>query len=125
MSEVGYQSSIQDSLEISYNNLNEFVDAIDTDLNDLPMIALNFPIFSDGRPYTTARELREVLNYRGEIRAIGDVLRDQLFYMAQCGFDSYLIRHDQDPVACIQAFDDFQTSYQGNVLTPDPLFNRR
>ena len=104
---------------------HEFVDAIDTDLNDLPMIALNFPIFSDGRPYTTARELRAVLNYRGEIRAIGDVLRDQLFYMAQCGFDSYLIRHDQDPVACIQAFDDFQTSYQGNVLTPDPLFNRR
>ena len=104
---------------------HEFVDEIDTDLNDLPMIALNFPIFSDGRPYTTARELREVLNYRGEIRAIGDVLRDQLFYMAQCGFDSYLIRHDQDPEACIKAFDDFQASYQGNVLTPDPLFNRR
>ena len=104
---------------------HEFVDEIKADLKNIPMIALNFPIFSDGRPYTTARELREVLKYRGEIRAIGDVLRDQLFYMAQCGFDSYLIRHDQDPEACIKAFDDFQASYQGNVLTPDPLFNRR
>jgi len=104
---------------------HENVNRIGSRLHEFPMIALNFPVFSDGRSYTNARELRENLDYQGEIRAVGDVLRDQLFYMARCGFDSFQLRHDQDPDACLSAFKDFQTGYQSSVSEPLPLFRRR
>jgi len=94
-------------------------------LHSLPLIALNFPVFSDGRSYSNARELRQKYAYKGEVRAIGDVLRDQLYYMAQCGFDSFEIRHDQDPELCVGAFKDFKTGYQSTVNEPTPLFRRR
>ena len=98
---------------------------IGDNLNQLALVALNFPVFSDGRSYTNARELREHLHYTGEIRAIGDVLRDQLFYMARCGFDAFSLRHDQDPDDCLLAFGDFSTGYQATITEPDPLFRRR
>ena len=94
-------------------------------LDSLPLIALNFPVFSDGRSYTNARELRQKYDYSGEIRAIGDVLRDQLYYMAQCGFDSFEIRYDQDEDLCLEAFNDFKTGYQSTITEPTPLFRRR
>lgn len=94
-------------------------------LHSLALIALNFPVFSDGRSYTNARELRQKYGYKGEIRAIGDVLRDQLYYMAQCGFDSFEIRHDQDEELCLDAFKDFKTGYQSTIAEPAPLFRRR
>ena len=104
---------------------HEFLDEIKEALNTFSLIALNFPVFSDGRPYTTARELRQSGNFEGEIRAIGDVLRDQIFYMYQCGFNSFLLRHDQDPDSCISALNDFQANYQSTVLEENPLFRRR
>ena len=104
---------------------HEFIDEIKDHLHSFPLIALNFPVFADGRPYTAARELRQNLNFCGEIRAIGDVLRDQIFYMSQCGFDSFLLRHDQDPDSCIGALTDFKTNYLGTVPEPTPLFRRR
>jgi uncharacterized protein (DUF934 family) len=104
---------------------DELVGDIREPLDTFPLIALNFPVFSDGRSYTNARELREQLGYTGEIRAVGDVLRDQLFYMHRCGFDAYALRHDQDPEACMRAFDDFKTGYQASIDEPLPLFRRR
>ena len=104
---------------------DENVNDIGEELHQFPIIALNFPVFSDGRSYTNARELRQQLKYQGEIRAIGDVLRDQLFYMARCGFNAFALRFDQDPEACLEAFRDFQTSYQSTVAEPRPLFRRR
>ena len=106
-------------------NSDEEVSAIGAGLHDFPLIALNFPVFSDGRSYTNARELRESLGYKGEIRAIGDVLRDQLYYMQRCGFDSFALRFDQDAESCIAAFDDFKTGYQASIDQPLPLFRRR
>lgn len=106
-------------------NSDENVNDIGDGLHTLSLIALNFPVFSDGRSYTNARELREKLNYQGEVRAIGDVLRDQMFYMASCGFNAFSLRHDQDPELCLKAFEDFQTSYQATVANPEPLFRRR
>lgn len=103
---------------------DELVSDIGPELHNFPLIALNFPVFSDGRSYTNARELRGHLNYQGEIRAIGDVLRDQLFYMSRCGFSTFAIRHDQDADACIQALSDFSTSYQACTVEPEPLFRR-
>ena len=104
---------------------NENVGQIGAGLHDFPLIALNFPVFSDGRSYSNARELRERFKYQGEIRAIGDVLRDQLYYMSRCGFDAFDLRHDQDPQACLAAFGDFTTNYQSTVTEPLPLFRRR
>lgn len=104
---------------------HENVSDIGPDLHSFPLIALNFPVFSDGRSYTNARELREQLGYEGEIRALGDVLRDQLFYMSRCGFDTFALRHDQDPEVCLQALNDYQTGYQATVTEPTPLFKRR
>ena len=72
----------------------EPADAIDPETDDLgrlAVIALVFPKFSDGRAYSTGRHLREVVGYRGEIRATGDVLLDQLPLMLCCGFDAFEI----------------------------------
>ncbi len=94
-------------------------------LHELPLVALNFPVFSDGRSYSNARELRQRFAYNGEIRAFGDVLRDQLYYMSQCGFDTFDLRADQDVAICLQAFEDFATGYQATIVEPTPLFRRR
>lgn len=104
---------------------NENVADIGSQLHSLPLVALNFPVFSDGRSYSNARALREQFKYQGEIRAIGDVLRDQLFYMSRCGFNAFELRHDQDENLCLQAFQDFKTSYQATIAEPMPLFRRR
>ncbi len=104
---------------------DENANSIGEHINELSVIALNFPVFSDGRSYSNARVLREQLGYTGEIRAIGDVLRDQIYFMSRCGFDAFALRHDQDPEACLQAFNDFHTGYQASVAEPTPLFRRR
>lgn len=89
------------------------------------MIAVNFPAFTDGRGFSSARLLRERYGYKGEIRAIGDVLRDQLFFMRRCGFDAYAIRADRSPEDALVSLDDFSEVYQTSVEQPLPLFRRR
>ena len=95
------------------------------DLNSFAVVAVNFPQFTDGRGYSIARLLRERYGWRGELRAIGDVLRDQLFYLSRCGFDAFALREDQDAQAALAAFDDFSEAYQACVERPQPLFRRR
>ena len=104
---------------------HELAEQIGEELHQLPLVALNFPAFADGRSYSNARELRQRFAYQGEIRAIGDVLRDQLYYMSRCGFDSFDLRSDQDPESCLQALTDFKTGYQASIAEPDPLLRRR
>lgn len=94
-------------------------------LSVLPLIAIDFPAFSDGRGYSHARLLRERHGYQGELRALGDVLRDQLSYMAQVGFDVFAIRADRDAAAALAGLDDFSEQYQATVLQPVPLLRRR
>ena len=95
------------------------------DLERIPVIAIQFARFSDGRGYSIARQLRGRYGYRGELRAVGDVLRDQLFYMKRVGFDAFELRADQDTEAALRAFQDFSESYQAAVDQPLPLFRRR
>lgn len=95
------------------------------DICRLPLIAVHFPKFLDGRGYSTARLLRERYGYRGELRAIGDVARDQLFYLARVGFDAFLIPDGRDAEDALKAFADFPESYQGAADQPLPLFRRR
>ena len=104
---------------------NEQVEEIADDLEHFQVIALNFPKFTDGRHYSSARLLRERYGYKGEIRAIGDVLRDQLFYMRRCGFDAFAIRADRDPEDALQSLKDFSVRYQAAVDERLPLFRRR
>jgi len=81
------------------------------DFDKLALIAVNFPKFTDGRGYSIARLLRR-LGWKGELRAVGDVLRDQLFYMTRCGFDAFALRADQDAQVALTAFSDFTAPYQ-------------
>ncbi len=103
-------------------------------LQALSLIAVNFPQFTDGRGYTTARLLRERYGWKGELRAIGDVQRDQLFYLSRCGFDAFLLSDGQDAPqgdslrsvqAALSALGDFTEAYQTSVERPLPLFRRR
>ena len=95
------------------------------DLRHFDLIAVNFPQATDGRGYSIGRLLRERYGWRGELRAIGDVLRDQLFYLARCGFDAFALREGQDAQAALASFDDFSDGYQTSVERPQPLFRRR
>ena len=90
-----------------------------------PVIAVNFPKFGDGRGYSIARLLRERHGFKGELRAIGDVLLDHLYFMEQCGFNAFALREDQDPKAALSVFGTFSDGYQTSVLRPAPLFRRR
>ncbi len=65
------------------------------DLEHLGVVALAFPVFKDGRAYTNARRLRERHGYTGEIRAIGNVLRDQYLFMRRCGFDALEVKEGE------------------------------
>jgi uncharacterized protein (DUF934 family) len=94
-------------------------------LPDLALVAVEFPGFKDGRGYTTARLLRERFNYKGEIRAVGDVLRDQLYFMERCGFDAFELKAGKDIDGALKAFQEFSVTYQGATDDPRPLFRRR
>ena len=96
--------------------------------SDLPrfgVIAVRFGEFTDGRGYSLARTLRERHGYRGELRAIGDVRRDQLYYLASCGFDAFVLSDGEDPDDALAAFADFSDAYQSSAARPSPLFRRR
>jgi uncharacterized protein (DUF934 family) len=94
---------------------------------DLPhwqVVALEFPKFADGRAYSQARLLRERYGYQGEIRAVGDVLRDQLWFMARSGFDAFEVRADRSLEDALAAFGEFSESYQPAADQPLPLYRR-
>ncbi|MBW0146327.1 DUF934 domain-containing protein [Marinobacter arenosus] len=94
-------------------------------VNDLPVIAVNFPKFSDGRGYSIARLLRERFGYENELRAIGDVLLDQLQFMKRCGFNAYVLRPDKDIEKAARCLNFFSQGYQAATDTDVPLFRRR
>ncbi|NLP61740.1 DUF934 domain-containing protein [Paraburkholderia sacchari] len=95
------------------------------DFEKIALIGVDFPVFRDGRGYSIGRLLRERFGYKGELRAIGDVLRDQLRFYERCGFDSYAVRADKDIKDALNAFTEFTVQYQGAFDEPSPLFRRR
>ena len=100
-------------------------DQIAADVSLFSVIAIHFSKFTDGRGYSLARLLRERYGYRGELRAVGDVLRDQLFYMKRSGFNAFAIRADRDIQDALKSLQDFSEVYQGAWDQPLPLFKRR
>ena len=94
-------------------------------LQDLSVIAIEFPQFTDGRGYSIARLLRERYGYKGEIRAVGEVLRDSLFYLSRCGFDGFVLSEQADLEEAIDYLSVFSDGYQASAERPQPLFRRR
>lgn len=95
-----------------------------TRLADVALVAVRFPVFTDGRGYSTARLLRTRYGWRGELRAIGDIRRDQLFYLARCGFDTFELLDGEPVDAALAAFGAFSEVYQAGA-DRGPLFARR
>ena len=95
------------------------------DTATLPLIAIQFPQFADGRGYSSARLLRERYGFAGELRAIGEVMRDQLFYLERVGFNAFAIKAGKSIEDALRAFGDFSDAYQSSVAQPLPLYQRR
>lgn len=98
---------------------------ISDDLQHFGVIAVLFKSFTDGRGYSIGRLLRQRYGWAGELRAIGDIQRDQFFYLMRCGFDAFALREGQDAGVALGAFHDFAQPYQASVERPLPLFRRR
>lgn len=94
------------------------------DLAGVQRIDLHFPKFSDGRAFSQAVMLRRRLRFTGEIRATGDVLVDQVVQMHRSGFDSAVLREDQDLQVAQAQFERFAGFYQGDLHTAAPHFRR-
>ena len=94
-------------------------------LGRVARVEVHFPKFGDGRGFSIGRLLRERYGYKGELRAVGHLTRDHLFFLESCGFDAFELRAGEDAHAALAAFDDFSESYQASVKCPLPLFRRR
>ncbi len=112
------------NLELTLES-SETADLIGDDSASFQRISINFPKFADGRGYSAARLLRERFAYKGELRATGDVLIDQLYFMKRCGFDTFALRDDQIVEDAIAAFSTFTVNYQNDTNDQQPLFRRR
>lgn len=93
-------------------------------LDRLRLIEVNFPVFGDGRGYSAARILREA-GYAGELRAVGDVLVDQLAFMRRCGFDAFDPDQALDPVDAKAALERWAEVYQPAADDRIPIWNKR
>lgn len=96
----------------------------DVNLDGIERVNLHFPKFTDGRAYSQAFLLRRRLQFKGEIRAHGDVLIDQLVQMQRAGFDSAVLRADQDVAFAQVQFDRYASYYQGDAVNVAPHFHR-
>ena len=94
------------------------------DLNALPIIAVHVERFADGRIFSLGTLLRTRYGFKNELRALGDVLRDQLFFLKRSGFTSFLIRKDRSAEDALASLNDFSQPYQGAVDEPQPVFKR-
>ncbi|GGY21415.1 DUF934 domain-containing protein [Paludibacterium paludis] len=94
------------------------------DWNAFSLVAVDFPAFTDGRGYSVGRLLRERYKYAGELRAIGDVWKDQLEFLWQVGFNAFEIKHGKPVEEALEALESFSGHYQSTWRQPEPLFRR-
>lgn len=109
---------------LATHELLETLTDSEPDLNVFPIIAVYVERFPDGRIFSIATLLRTRYGYKNELRAFGDVLRDQLFFLKRCGFDSFLIRADRSAQDALASLRDFTTPYQGAVDETQPVWRR-
>lgn len=104
---------------------DQTIDEIAEDLSALSLIALEFPSFKDGRCLSHARVLRERYGFEGELRAVGDVLRDQIYYMHRVGINAFEPRADRRLEDALAALKDFSAAYQAAADGNVPVWRRR
>ena len=101
------------------------IEAVYPEIADRALIALQFPTFSDGRALSQAVVLRKRLGFRGELRAVGDIIRDLVFWLGRCGFESIVPRQDQNLESCRAALDEINVAYQAAADQHTPVWVRR
>lgn len=104
-------------------NGDDDIDSVIAEIDNLQLVAIEIPAFTDGRGFSFARLLRRA-GFNGQIRAIGDVTRDRLAFMERCGFDAYDIPAERFKPEIVEAFDEISVDYQGAADDPRPLFRR-
>jgi len=107
---------------------HETLDALlvsEKDINVFPLIAVFVERFQDGRIFTLGNLLRTRYQFKNTLRAFGDVLQDQLFYLKRSGFDSYLIKPGKDVHEALKALQSFSNPYQGAVDITEPVWKRK
>jgi uncharacterized protein (DUF934 family) len=104
---------------------SEHVEEIAAELPNLAVVALAFPKFLQGQPYSSARILRERYGYQGEIRAVGDVLREQALFMVRCGFDTFVPADGSSPAQWTHVVGRFRHVYQRAADGREPAFEER
>lgn len=104
---------------------DQFAEQVAELVTELDLVAVEFPAFADGRGYSTAYLLRTRFGFKGELRAVGDVFKDTLFYQARVGFDAFAIRDDKDAEVALRGLEDFSEVYHASADQPRPLFLRR
>lgn len=114
-----------------HDNIGVWLDA-DDDVQALapyckqvPIIAVHFPTFMDGRGFSHARILKTTLGFKGELLAIGNFMQDQLFYLKRCGFDAFWVKDDADIDSMRSSLADFQHTYQASTDEPLPIYRKR
>lgn len=123
-------ASAREELLARYSSLGVRIgsDKLPTDIPDvtrLALIAIEFPRFTDGRGYSIARQLRDRYRFTGELRAVGWVLRDQLFYMERCGFSAFELKPGKPLESALEAFGEFSVTYQAATDDKRPIYRRR
>lgn len=104
---------------------DELTEPLTAHLQDLALVAIHFPTFMDGRGFSTGRILRERLGFKGEIRAFGHVIQDQMHYLLRCGFNAFALREGTDLESALASLQDLSEHYQAAVIQDKPLFARR
>ncbi len=108
----------------THETLDPLISA-EKDINIFPLIAVFVERFQDGRIFTLGNLLRTRHQFKNTLRAFGDVLQDQLFYLKRSGFDSYLIKEGKDPNEALKALQSFSDPYQGAVDIKEPVWKRK
>lgn len=104
---------------------DEFAESIADVVNMLDLVAIRFPSFADGRGYSTAYLLRTRYGFTGELRALGDVFKDTLFYQQRVGFNAFVLGSDEAALAALPGLTTFAEVYHGSADVAQPLFLRR
>tara|TARA_B100001094_G_scaffold229693_1_gene224314 strand:+ start:1589 stop:2197 length:609 start_codon:yes stop_codon:yes gene_type:complete len=107
----------------THEEIESFIEEIE-DINAFPILAIRVGKFADGRIFSIGSQLRTKFKYKNIMRAFGDVLRDQLFFLKRTGFDSYLIREDRNANDALNALKDFTLPYQGSINDPMPAWKK-
>lgn len=123
-----FSRNIQQSLKQGWGvwlSTDADVETLRDEAKQIPLIAINFPAFADGRGFSQARMLRNHCSFTGELLAAGAFMQDQLCYLKRCGFDSFTVADDADETSLRESLQDFSDGYQADARQPKPLFLRR